>query len=258
MSYFGLSDVSSVNTLFSSLGGSSSRTGSSVSTGSNILAEYASIRSGSYHKLLKAYYSKEDSSELSKAVKSTTSTSTAKDSAKTLTRIESAAESLKESTDALITRGTKNVFKQVDVKAEDGTVSKGYQTEAIYKAVNAFVEDYNSVIEETEESNTSSVARAATQMIKLTDANEKLLEDVGITINKDDTLSIDKDTFLKADMNKVKNLFNGTGTYGYNVGVKASMIDYYAQREASKANTYSNSGAYNYNYNYGSNYSNYI
>jgi len=89
-------------------------------------------------------------------------------------------------------------------------------------------------------------------MISLTSAYEKQLEKIGITVNKDDTLSIDKDTFLEADMTKVKNLFNGTGSYGYNVGVKASMVDYYAQYEASKANTYGSSGYYNYNYSYGS------
>lgn len=257
MSYFGLSDINAANTLFSSLGGNKSNAvGGSVSAGNSILADYASIRSGSYHRLLKAYYSKEDNSALSDIVDSSTATS--KDSAKKLANIENAGESLKESADALITRGTNNVFKQETVKAEDGTQKTGYRTEEIYKRVNAFIEDYNNLVEVTEDSNTASVARASAQMINLTNANERLLEDVGITINKDDTLTIDKDAFLKADMNKVKSLFNGTGSYGYNVEVKASMIDYYAQYEASKANTYGRSGSYNANYNYGNNYSNYI
>lgn len=257
MSYFGLSDISSVNTLFSSLGGSSSKSGN-VSTGSSILADYASIRSGSYHKLLRAYYNK-DKEAVTDAVKnSKTSTATAKDSTKQLARMESAGEALKESADALITQGTKNVFRQETVKAEDGTTTTKYNVEAIYKKVNAFIEDYNNLVEETADSNTSSIARTSAQMISLTSTYEKQLEKIGITVNKDDTLSIDKDTFLEADMTRVKNLFNGTGSYGYNVGVKASMVDYYAQYEASKANTYGSRGYYNYNYSYGSNYSNYI
>lgn len=257
MSYFGLSDISSVNTLFSSLGGSSSKSGN-VSTGSSIIADYASIRSGSYHKLLRAYYNK-DKEAVTDAVKnSRTSTATAQDSTKQLSRMESAGEALKESTDALITQGTKNVFKQETVKAEDGTTTTKYNAEEIYKRVNAFVEDYNDLVEETEDSNTSRIARTSAQMISLTNAYEKQLEKIGITVNKDNTLSIDKEAFLEADMSKVKDLFNGTGSYAYNVGVKASMIDYYAQNEASKANTYGSSGYYNYNYSYGSNYSNYI
>lgn len=257
MSYFGLSDVNSVSTLFSSLGNSSSKSGS-VSAGTSILADYASIRSGSYHKLLKAYYNK-DKEAVTDAVKnSITSTATGKDSTKQLARMESAGEALKESADALITQGTKNLFKQETVTAEDGTTTTKYNVEEIYKKVSAFIDDYNDLVEETEDSNTSSIARVSAQMISLTNAYEKQLDKIGITVNKDDTLSIDKDTFLEADMSKVKNLFNGTGSYAYNVGVKASMVDYYAQYEASKANTYGSSGYYNYNYSYGSNYSNYI
>lgn len=259
MSYFGLSDVNSVNTLFSGLGGSTSKSGSvNASAGNSILADYASIRSGSYHKLLKAYYNK-DKEAVTDAVKnSTTSTATSKDSAKQLARMESAGEALKESTDALITQGTKNVFRQETIKNQDGTTTTKYKTDEIYKRVSAFVEDYNTLIKETEESNTARIARTSAQMITLTNAYEKQLDKIGITVNSDDTLSIDKDTFMGADMGSVKSLFNGTGSYAYNVGVKASMIDYYAQNEASKANTYSNSGYYNYNYIYGSNYSNYI
>lgn len=254
MSYFGLADMNSANTLFSSLNNNFSIGGSAGS--GNILAEYASIRSGSYHKLLKAYYSDTEKSAVSDIVNPSTSTS--KDSTKQLSKMENAAESLKESADALMTRGTKDVFKQTTITKEDGTTSKEYQKDAIYNKVKSFIDDYNSVVDVTEESNTKSIARASAQMIQLTNANKRLLDDIGISINKDDTLSIDKDTFMAADMNKVKSLFNGAGSYGYNVGVKASMIDYYAQNEASKANTYGSSGKYNYNYSYGSNYSNYI
>lgn len=257
MSYFGLSNVNTVNTLFSSLGGSSAKTGS-VSTGSSILADYASIRSGSYHKLLKAYYNK-DKEAVTDAVKnSATSTSVAKDSTKELTRMEKAGEDLKTSVDELITQGTKNVFKQESVKNSDGTYTKKYNTDEIYKKVNAFVENYNTTVKETEDANTKRIARASEQMTTLTNAYKKQLDKIGITVESDNTLSIDKETFEKADMETVKNLFNGKGSYAYSVGVKASMIDYYAQNEASKANTYAQSGYYNYNYNYGSNYSNYI
>ena len=74
-------------------------------------------------------------------------------------------------------------------------------------------------------------------MIDLTDSKEKALDEIGITINTDNTLSIDKDTFMKADMEKVKGLFSGSGSYGYSVSAKASMIDYQAHNEVNKANT---------------------
>lgn len=259
MTYFGMSDVNSVNTLFSSLNtGSNGKSSLNISSSGNILADYASIRSGGYYKLLKAYYSSNDSdnSRVSQAVKSSTSVS--KDSTKMLSRIENSAEDLKSSADALLTKGTKDVFQKVDVKQEDGTVKKDYDREAIYKKVNAFVDSYNSLVEDAEDTNTKSINRNLEQMENLSYSNRNMLDKIGISINKDDTLSIDKDTFMKADMEVVKGLFNGTGSYGYSVSAKASMIDYYAQNEASKANTYGNNGAYNYNYTYGSNYSSYI
>lgn len=254
MTYFGLNSVSSVSTLFSSLNSGSGQ--SSVSSAGNFLADYASIRSGSYYKLLKAYYNTSDNSKVSNVVK--TATSVSKDSTKTLSRIESSAEDLKETADALLAKGTKNVFQKVDVKQEDGTVTKDYDTEAIYSKVSEFVDSYNSLIEDAEDTNTSSIQRNLEQMENLSYSNKRMLNKIGITINKDDTLSIDKDTFMKADMEVVKGMFNGTGSYGYSVSAKASMIDYYAQNEASKANTYGSGGAYNYNYTYGSNYSSYI
>ena len=76
----------------------------------------------------------------------------------------------------------------------------------------------------------------------MTKGNESLLNSVGISIDsKTNKLSIDETAFKKADMSVAKSLFNGAGSYGYQVSAKASMINYYAQNEALKANTYSNS-----------------
>ena len=224
----------------------------------NILSDYATIRSGAYYKLLKAYYSTDNNSSASKSVQSPTSTSIAKDSTKKLSRIENSAEDLKESADALLARGTKSAFQKVDIKQEDGTVKKGYDTEAIYKKVNDFVKSYNNLVVNTEDTNTKSIDRNMSQLTSLTDRQEKTLGKIGITINEDDSLSIDKEAFLKADMDTVKGLFNGAGSYGYSVSAKASMIDYYAQNEASKSNTYGKNGAYNYNYSYGNYYNNFF
>ena len=67
MSYFGLSDANSVNTLFSSLNNGVSKNGA-TGFGNSILADYASIRSGSYRKLLNAYYDKTGSSAVTDMV----------------------------------------------------------------------------------------------------------------------------------------------------------------------------------------------
>ena len=86
-------DSSSISTLFSSLGNN----GGTDLLGINY-SDYATIRNGSYGKLMKSYYSLDsDSSKKSSSSNSAnkaTSSSTSKDSAKTLANIESASEEL--------------------------------------------------------------------------------------------------------------------------------------------------------------------
>lgn len=224
----------SVSSLFSS----TSSTGTS-----SILSDFYSIRNGSYKKLLRSYYAldKDDSSSKSSTnAKKTTSTAT--DSTKTLSSIKSSTDELKASADKLLKTGTKSLFNMKDGE---------YDVNAIYSAVKSFVEDYNDVIDATEESNTKNIATNSASMITSTMANSKMLSKIGITMETDGKLTLDKTEFMKADMNKVKSLFNGNGSYGYQISAKASMINYYASREAGKANTYTSKGSYSYNYSSG-------
>ena len=90
-------------------------------------------------------------------------------------------------------------------------------------------------------------------MINGTSKYASALSKIGITIDSDNyQLSIDKDKFKSADMNQVKSLFNGSGSFACNVKSQASMIEYRAQSEASKANTYGSGGRYSSAYQSGS------
>lgn len=237
-------------------------TGSGSSLGNlNFLSDYASIKNGSYGKLMKAYYAKNSNSNVKAAAdekKTDTkkSISTSSDTAKTLSEIEKSADTMKESADKLLTKGTKSVFakKNVTTKDEYGfdTTTREYDTEAIYKAVADFTKSYNNLLDKVADSESTTILNKGTSLVNMTKANEKLLSDIGITIGKDNTLTINEETFKKADMNTVKNLFNSTGSYGYNVSSQASMIDYAAGRESDKANTYTGFGTYSNAYSSGS------
>ena len=242
-------DSSSVSTLFSSLG-------SSKSTGSGLfginLSEYASIRSGSYGKLMRSYFSMDSTKGTSKSDDSTkntiedlaTTTSTSKDSTKTLAAIESDAKELTDSAKALYTRSNNKVF----TKDSGGS----YDTDKIYKAVKRFADDYNSMLDTAGKSSTNRISRSVSSMKNETSYNEKPLKEIGITVDeKTGRLSVDETTFKSADTEKIKNLFNGTGSYAYSVTTKAAMTESYAKSEAAKSNTYTKNGTYNYNYNSG-------
>ena len=214
-------DSSSISTLFSSLGSSS---------GSNFLGinlqDYATIKSGTYGKLMKSYYSKvnADSTKTSSKDK-TTSTSTSKDSTKTIANMEEAAQELTTSAKELYSTKTDSVFAK-----KNGN----YDTKKISEKVGSFVEDYNNLLTTSAKSTSSRI------------------EEIGISVDsKTGILSFDSGKFSSADMDKVKKLFNGTGSYAYGVATRSSLIDSYAQSEAEKANTYGKNGKYSYNYNSG-------
>lgn len=211
----------------------------------NFLSDYASIKNGSYGKLMKAYYAKDAADKAASTGKDTEtkkkSISTAADSAKTLSEIEKAADTMKESADSLLVKGSKSVFRK---KNEKATVSEEYDTDAIYKAVSGFVTDYNDLLGKTSAASSKNLQSKADTLAAVTIANAKLLSRVGITVNSDSSLSLDEKAFKKSDMGTVKNLFGTTGAYGYKVSAQASMIDYTAAKESTRSNTYTANGTY--------------
>lgn len=254
--------------LFSSLGGNN---GSSLNS---FLADYASIKNGTYGKLMKAYYKEaskesEKASQKTSAVNSITANRRSKsavstDEIKAYKEVQSSTDDLKASADKLLKTGVRSVFNKKDIttKDENGVEStvRDYDKDAIYSAVNSFVKDYNAVVKAANSDyvNNNSLISRANNMQNATQLNSKALAEVGITINKDNTLTLDKDAFKNSDMGKVQNLFNGTGSYGYSVSSSASMINFTADNVLSKANTYTGTGTYNSLDNVGNFFSSYL
>lgn len=230
-----------VSFLFSSFGTSTS----SAST-SNFLSDYAAIKNGSYAKLMKAYYGEgRGNNEAVNSIARKNTSSITSEEAKELNKVQSATDALKESADVLLQKGKKSVFD-------------GDDKEAVYKAVNDFVTDYNSVINAVNEVDNDTVENRTINMMKGTLSNSKLLSQVGITLNEDSTLSLDKETFEKANMSTVKSLFNNAGSYGYSVSAQSSLINFAADHALSKTNTYTMNGTYNSAFNNGNLFNTYF
>ena len=181
--------------LFSGLNTSS--TGSAGNLG--FLSDYAAIKNGSYGKLMKAYYAEAGAGDSVKKL-ANASNSVSKDDTETLTKVKSSTDDLKESADKLLAKGSKSGWAEDDM-------------EKVYSAVDELVKDYNSVLDTMDKTNSTSILSRAKSMVNNTKVNEKLLAKVGITINDDNSLSIDKKTFLEADITTVKNLFSVNGSF---------------------------------------------
>ena len=225
----------------------------------NFLSDYASIKNGSYGKLMTAYYGP-DKSRVSSVVNN--SLSTAKDSNKQLKDIQSNADAMKKSADALLVTGDKSLFngKEVTVTDDKGVTSKKteYDTNAIYKAVSTFVNDYNNLIDKGGDANAARIKDRVDSLTSMTSANKNMLGRVGISMDADGKLSIDEEAFKKADMTTVKSLFNGAGSYGFQVSAQASLIDFAAANEAAKSNTYNANGGFSNNFSSGNIFGSYF
>jgi flagellar capping protein FliD len=162
-----------------------------------------------------------------------------------LANIESGAEDLTSTAKELYTRSDNKVFTK-DTKGN-------YNTDTIYEKVSDFVEGYNTLLSSAAKSNTTTISNSLSSMKLTTKNNTDALKEIGISVDSNNgTLSINEDTFKSSDMSKVKSLFYGTSSYAYGVATQSSMINSYAQSEATKSNTYSSSGTYTYNYSSGS------
>lgn len=179
------------------------------------------------------------------------SISTSKDTTKTLGYIEEAAEKAKKSLEVLLESGSKSKFNKVTKTDDKGQSYQDYDKDAIYTAVNDFVKDYNKLMDKTKDSNTSSITQARRTLANYAKSNKSKFSEIGITIDSDDNLVIDKEKFMKADMGKVKSLFQDTNSFGKQAKEQISKIDLNAEKEASKSNTYADNGSYSYNYNSG-------
>ena len=218
---------SSISTLFSGLNSSSSN--NSFGIGSLDLSTYNSIKTGAYKQLLKSYYAKNPVSSNSSSSKTDNSSATTVSSQKI--------------------NATKTKDASKAVVNEDGTTENKYDADAIYKAVSAFVKDYNSMIDATGDSSDTSVLRTASNMVNTTKANSKVLKELGISVDSNNKLVIDKDTFMAADMSVAKSAFAGAGSFGQSVANSAASIYSSSATTLAKLQTqnlYGSDGSYSY------------
>lgn len=202
------------------------------------LGDYATIKNGSYKKLLRAYYNKQNTD------KTSSDSDTKKVSAdKKSKMIKDSADNLKKSADALNNKSLweKKKIKKTDEETKETIETEDYDWDAITKAVQSFVDSYNDVIKEAGDSDKNSVLRSTLIMTGSMSKNQNLLSKVGISIGKDNKLSLDKDKLKESKITDLKSLFTGYNSVANRVSQKASSISGYAAQSGS---TYNNSGSY--------------
>ena len=203
-------------------------------SGSFSLSDYAAIKNGSYGKLLKAYYAKQDAEKASADG----------ETVQKATLMKNGADALKKSVEALKNDDLweKKIIKKKDEQTGEEVEVEEYDWDAITKAMKSFVAEYNDVIEQAGDSNSKDVLRNAVWMTGITESNENVLLKIGLTVGKGNKLELDEEALKKADISTLKTLFTGHNSFADKVSMKASSISNAAARYVG---TYKSNGTYN-------------
>ena len=183
----------------------------------NFFADYASIRSGSYRKLLKAYYGKNNSDTASSATKSNSSNvldrileekknpKVSKQASEANSKLTSAIPSLASTVKTLQKDATYTASEDGSKSAQDKVVS----------ALKAYVTEYNDVVSAAKKSTLSNKTTHVASMMKSTAANADKLKEIGISVNANGTLQFIEGQAKKADISKVQDLFSSENSMSY-------------------------------------------
>jgi hypothetical protein len=204
-----------------------------------MLGDYALIKSGSYKKLLTAYYKTESSDSTSSSSTSSSSDDTLETGR--LVTVKTDANTLAEAADAL---GKSSLYTPTG-RDDDGKAV--YDKDEIKKSVNNFISAYNSYIDSTSNVDNQNVLSKSLSLVKKTAANQKLLTSVGIKIGEGNKLELDETKFDEAEVTTLSTLFKGSFSYGNEVSQKASetyKIANSAVYTGKSASSYTYSGAY--------------
>lgn len=199
----------------------------------NSMGDLSSIKSGSYKKLLSAYYKNNTKDSIAKnsvssAVKNKKNTTVSQ----TMTEVKKKTDALTKAAETLMDKGKDSVFAKEDKKE-------------MVSAVKDFVTAYNNTLTETGKAS-SDVSSKAVYMTNSTKAYEKSLGEIGITIGEDNKLAVDEEKLTNADHTKVKSLLNSSSSFVGQTIRKAAKIGAAAQNAVNGIGTYSSTGNYNY------------
>ena len=170
----------------------------SGSGSTNFLADYASLKSGSYGRLMKAYYGGESSSTVSSGSKARTNNIL--EQILEERRNPKVSEDVKEA-NANLTAGIPTLKSAVSALQNDNTYtdtqgqngqSGQNATDKVVSAMKNFVSQYNDVVNAAKQSTLSNKTAYIANMMKTSKANADDLAEIGVTINANGMLQFNE------------------------------------------------------------------
>lgn len=156
------------------------------------------------------------------------------ESAKKYEELEKTAQELQTGAEEFIKQGELSIFEKAK-QSGDNT--------QIHTAAESFVQKYNAMLKDLKSASGTLNEYYAKMLKEATAENEEALEKVGITLEKDGTLKVDKSVLEAADLESLEKAFGTTGTLSTKAAFLASRIENNAYENAkSVSNQYNASG----------------
>ena len=182
----------------------------------NFLSDYASIKNGSYAKLMKTYYGTAQSSSAAASKKSS--------SGNILDKILDEKKNPKVSKEAQeananLTTGLSSLKSSVAALQKDGTYTDTANgksaADKVVSAMKAFVSDYNNVVSAAKNSTLANKTAYVANMMNSTATNADKLAEIGVSINGTGTLELNEAKLKEAGVSKVQDLFSSDNIMSY-------------------------------------------
>ena len=198
---------------------------SSGSGSNNFLADYASLKSGSYGRLMKAYYgSGSSSSSVSSGSKAQTNNVLERRNPKVSEDVKEANANLTAGIptlkNAVSTLQNENTY--TDTPGQNGQNGQS-ATDKVASAMKNFVSQYNDVVNAAKQSTLSNKTAYIANMMKTTKANADKLSEIGVTVNKNGTLQFNEATMKSAGISKVQEMFSSKDSKSYGSTVMSRL-----------------------------------
>lgn len=113
--------------------------------------------------------------------------------------------------------------------------------------ITGFVDEYNTLVKTLSKESSSANDTYLKQLKNYAQSVKGTLSEIGITIENDSTLSIDKELLQAADDSKLQQLFGGTASFAGKTAKRAENIVANAVTNLSILNSSLYSGSYSYN-----------
>lgn len=115
--------------------------------------------------------------------------------------------------------------------------------DAAYTAAESFVKSYNDFVSGIGSSGDSTVSNKDTFVANMTNAYTKRLENAGVSVGSDGTLSIDKEAFNSATASQLDKIFGKEDSFASFMGEQAKQLEAYAESDRyNKLNAYNQTG----------------